>query len=239
MKPENMTPIKLNIRLKYRLRVAAAALHEAMRRTAGLVGRIWQAAGYYIALTALLTILGCAAYAYRQRPRQMAIQAAVSTPQPGTAVLSGQVLWPTPAPSPTPEPFRLVPPVPGAVLAPCSPDAVAWSETLRQWQTHPGTDFAAELGEAVCAAEAGEICGSYRDPLLGYTIEIQHDNGLLTRYAGLNTLSLVQVGQHVARGEVISAAGDSADAEAALGPHVHFELRSAGKALVPEFSEAE
>ena len=58
------------------------------------------------------------------------------------------------------------------------------------------------------------------DPLLGNTIVIDHGDGRIAHYASLNTLELVAVGQRVARGDVISAAGTCL-AEDALGAHVH------------------
>ena len=105
MKPENLTPLKASIRLKYRLRVATAALAGGARRTANVALRVWDAVGYPIVLIALLAILGSAAYAYRQRPRQIAVQTPPPTRAAEAAVLSEQVIWPTPEPVPTPEPF--------------------------------------------------------------------------------------------------------------------------------------
>lgn len=250
MKPDNITRLKLRWQMRYRARTLADTLAGklrrltagaalALRRSAAGARRLWRTSGYYSALALLLILLGSAAYAYRQRPhRHPAAQAAATPEPPAAAVWGADPVLPTRSPEPTPAPFALLRPVPGEVITPYAPDSLGWSEALRQWQTHPGLDLAAEMGEAVCAAEAGEVIGAYRDPLLGCTIEIRHANGWVTRYASLNTLNLVAVGQAVARGEIISAAGESGDAEAGLGAHVHFELRIDGSPADPGLAAA-
>lgn len=251
MKLSRESMLKLRWQVKYRTRVIQAALKcgwdRAKRNTAraakvswrGICGA-WQAAGYYISLALLLVILGCAAYAYRMRPEKMAdpTQRAAVVPENSHAAawsdFSGVA-----TPAPEEETFALIPPVPGDILRPYETDSLIWSETMQQWQTHPGVDFAAELGEVVCAAEAGEIIGAYKDALLGNVIEIRHPNGWITQYAALNTLALAEVGQHVKKGETISAAGNSGNAEADLGVHVHFAVIVEGKSAAPEFPEGE
>ena len=224
---------------KARLRANAARVWRWLQALGRGIRLVWSAAGYYVALALLLILLGSAAYAYRQRPRQN-VRAALPTAlppieDPGTPAWSGEALFPTPTPEPTPRPFALNKPVPGEVLQDYSGDAPLWSATLGQWQTHRAVDFQAELGEAVCAAEAGVVAGAYRDPLLGNVVELQHENGWVTRYASLNTMALVEIGQSVQKGDIIGAAGDSAAAEADLGAHVHFELLIDGVPTHPEF----
>ena len=242
-----MTLVQLGWRLKYRLRTLLSALKAlgqrllaTLLRTGSAAWRglraVWNAAGYYVSLALLLVLLGVAAYAYRMRPRTVPPNAAaLPAPDPGEPVWS-DLASETLAPDPTPEPFALIAPVPGEELRAFDQSSLTWSETLRQWQTHPGVDLAAELGEVVVAAEAGEIVDAYKDPLLGNVIEIRHENGWMTRYASLHTLALVQPGQRVEKGEIISAAGATADAEAELGTHVHFELLIDESPAAPQFA---
>ena len=249
MKAGKITLLQFRWRIKYSLRTTLAAAGQGLRRFGhwltrvsrlcwGGARRAWRAAGYYVALALLLTLLGSAAYAYRQRPRALP-KAVVPTPVPAAAQETPAAVAAFSVPGPTPTPFALLRPVPGEILRPFDIDSLSWSETLRQWQTHPGVDFFAERGEAVCAAEAGEVAAAYRDPLLGNVIELRHDNGAVTRYASLNTLNLVKIGARVARGDIISAAGDSSDAEAELGPHLHFEYLVDGQPSAPEFAAEE
>ena len=79
---------------------------------------------------------------------------------------------------------------------------------------------------------AGEIIGL--DPTISY--EIRHENDWISRYAALNTLELVEIGQKVMRGDTISAAANTALSEEDLGVHVHFELLMDGKSVEPEFA---
>ena len=245
MKVDKLTRLRLRWQVNYRARTWAAGFRRGWetlatkarlgaRGTVRAIRKAWDAAGYYIALGLLLILLGGAAYAYRQRPRALP-QTALPTPEPLEAVWRSDVRWPEPTPAPTPEPFALARPVPGEVLRPYDRENLVWSETLRQWQTHDGVDFAAELGETVAAAEAGEISAAYRDPLLGFVIEIRHENGWITRYASLSTLNYVSVGQTVRKGETISAVGAACAAEAEMGSHLHFELWIDVAPVAPEF----
>ncbi|MDL2206092.1 M23 family metallopeptidase, partial [Eubacteriales bacterium OttesenSCG-928-N13] len=74
--------------------------------------------------------------------------------------------------------------------------APQWSETLGIWTIHTGVDIAAAAGEAVLATLAGTVVRAERDAQLGNLIEIQHDDGHLSRYANLSTM-LVTVGERV------------------------------------------
>ncbi len=99
---------------------------------------------WYGALALLLVILGAGSRAYRNRriaPEADVPQAAmaVGTPQPLEALFS----LPTPSPEPTPEPVAFVWPLEGEIIGEYAPDALTWSETLGQWQSHPGIDIAA------------------------------------------------------------------------------------------------
>lgn len=239
--------LKLGWQVKFRARVLAARAAEKLKKLRrGMPGMLrilkntfvsaWRAAGYYICLALLLVVLGVAAYVYRLRNDELEYYAAM--PETGEAPAWSDFAAETPAPAATEEPFALRQPVPGDVLRAFEADSLSWSRTLEQWQTHPGVDFAAELGEVVRAAEDGEVIAAYKDVLLGNVIEIRHENGWVSRYAALNTLELVEIGQKVKRGDTISAAANTALAEEDLGTHVHFELLAEGKAVEPEFAHS-
>lgn len=89
---------------------------------------------------------------------------------------------------------------------------------------HEGIDFMAQMGTAVLAAAAGVVIASERHPQYGNMIDIDHGNGLVTRYAHCSK-RLVQVGDVVMKGAKIGEVGMSGRV---TGPHLHFEVRHHG-----------
>ena len=57
-------------------------------------------------------------------------------------------------------------------------------------------------------------------------------------YACLQSAEMVAVGQSVRMGETIGAVGESADAEAGLGAHLHFAFFLDGEDVRPPLEEA-
>ncbi|MGZ5215562.1 MAG: M23 family metallopeptidase [Caldimonas sp.] len=95
---------------------------------------------------------------------------------------------------------------------------------------HAGLDFAAGVGTPIAAAAGGTVAfaGFKRD--FGWVVEIDHGNGLTTRYAHASEL-LVRPGQVVAPGDRIARVGSTGRS---TGPHLHFEVLRAGTAVDPE-----
>jgi hypothetical protein len=95
--------------------------------------------------------------------------------------------------------------------------------TPRPWP-HKGIDISAYLGTPLLAADSGTISvaqtGGYNGGYGNYVV-IDHGNGFSTLYAHLSSLS-VQVGDVVAKGQRIGAAGATG---MATGAHLHFEIR--------------
>ena len=98
---------------------------------------------------------------------------------------------------------------------------------------HPGIDFAAARGTSVIATAKGIVVdiknGSSLQAGYGNYIEIDHGNGLITRYAHLDNVS-VRMGQRVSKGIVIGTVGMSGGA---VAPHVHYEIIRKGKQVDP------
>jgi murein DD-endopeptidase MepM/ murein hydrolase activator NlpD len=97
----------------------------------------------------------------------------------------------------------------------------------RAW--HNGVDFAGAEGADVISVAAGVVTWSGSRHGYGNLIEINHGNGLVTRY-GHNKDLKVQAGDVVRRGDVISSMGSTGRS---TGPHVHFEVYKHGRAVDP------
>lgn len=95
---------------------------------------------------------------------------------------------------------------------------------------HAGIDFVAPSGTAVEAAAGGAVIASESHPEYGNIVEIDHGNGLTTRYAHLSR-RMVNVGDVVLKGQTIGALGTTGRS---TGPHLHFEVRQHGVALNPK-----
>ena len=85
---------------------------------------------------------------------------------------------------------------------------------------HTGLDFPTDVGTPVHAAAGGVVRLSEYHPEYGNLIELDHGNGLVTRYAH-NSKVLVRVGDLIKRGQVISEVGTTGRS---TGAHLHFEV---------------
>jgi murein DD-endopeptidase MepM/ murein hydrolase activator NlpD len=86
---------------------------------------------------------------------------------------------------------------------------------------HEGLDFSARKGSNIYATADGKVLLAKYDRGYGYTVEIDHGNGIITKYAH-NAKNLVKRGQRVERGDVIAYLGSSGRSTA---PHLHYEVR--------------
>ncbi|PKO94539.1 MAG: peptidase M23 [Betaproteobacteria bacterium HGW-Betaproteobacteria-10] len=96
---------------------------------------------------------------------------------------------------------------------------------------HEGLDFAADVGTPVVAAADGVVLSAYLHAEYGNMINIDHGDGLTSRYAHLSRMDVVP-GRLVKRGEEIGAVGTTGRS---TGPHLHFEVRMLGVAQNPAF----
>ena len=94
---------------------------------------------------------------------------------------------------------------------------------------HAGLDFAAGHGTAIHAAAGGRVTVAGFRPDFGWVVEIEHGNGLTTRYAHASRL-LVKAGDVVMPRDAIAAVGSSGRS---TGPHLHFEVLRNGEATDP------
>lgn len=95
---------------------------------------------------------------------------------------------------------------------------------------HSGLDFAAPTGTAVLSAASGVVSFVGERSGYGKVVEVEHGNGLVTRYAHLSAY-LSREGQQVQIGTPIAKVGSTGRS---TGPHLHFEVRRADEPLDPK-----
>ena len=98
---------------------------------------------------------------------------------------------------------------------------------------HTGVDISAERGTPVFAAASGVVRFAGQWDAYGRIVEIDHGNGLVTRYAHLDSFS-VDEGAKVASGAQIGTVGRSGRT---TGANLHFETLVNGKAVNPMMAE--
>ncbi|HET7715324.1 MAG TPA: peptidoglycan DD-metalloendopeptidase family protein [Bauldia sp.] len=94
---------------------------------------------------------------------------------------------------------------------------------------HTGIDFRAPTGHSARATAAGKVIAAGYSRGYGYMVEIDHGDGLSTRFAHLSKI-LVKKGQTVARGDTVGRTGSTGRS---TGPHLHYEIRVNGRAIDP------
>jgi murein DD-endopeptidase MepM/ murein hydrolase activator NlpD len=94
---------------------------------------------------------------------------------------------------------------------------------------HKGIDFAAPEGTKVSAVAAGLVTFAGERSGFGQMVEINHGNGLATRYCHNESL-LVKQGDMVRKGQEVSLMGSTGHS---TGPHLHFEVLKNGTQVDP------
>lgn len=101
---------------------------------------------------------------------------------------------------------------------------MVFNSTLNRFSAHKAMDFFAQEGTLVYAVYEGIVESVENDFLKGYTITINHGDGLKTVYNSLGEDNLVQAGQVVAKGDVIGEVSCTNRQEYKDGAHLHFEV---------------
>ena len=162
-------------------------------------------------------------------------------------IIPGGKIVPPPAPKPKPKPIAS----PLKIFSK-PPDASDSGVTDMVWPTtshivtqpygiwslvdhgiHTGLDLGGPKGTPLFAADDGIVthsgCGKSCSGGYGYYIDIDHGDGIMTRY-GHTSVRYVTVGQQVHRGETIGLMGSTGHS---TGPHLHFEVRVNGRYTNP------
>ena len=99
----------------------------------------------------------------------------------------------------------------------------------RAYEFHAGMDIDGERGDLVVAPASGTVIEAGYKGGYGNLIEIDHGNGLTTRYGHLSKIEIA-TGDTVSRGQMIASVGSTGRS---TGPHLHYELRLYDKPINP------
>src|SRR5579871_1510391 len=111
-----------------------------------------------------------------------------------------------------------------------SPFGVRADPFLHVAAMHTGIDFRGDVGDAVHATAAGTVTAAGWSGGYGKMVEIDHGNGLSTRYGHLSQIT-VDIGDKVRPGQIVGRMGSTGRS---TGPHVHYETRIDGEPVNPQ-----
>lgn len=95
---------------------------------------------------------------------------------------------------------------------------------------HTGLDFRGDTGEAIRVTAGGMVVSAGWSGGYGRMVEVDHGNGLSTRYGHLSEID-VKVGQVLKVGQTVGRMGSTGRS---TGPHLHYETRIGGEAVDPQ-----
>ena len=123
-------------------------------------------------------------------------------------------------------------PVLGEVIKDFSDTELQYSMTMCDMRLHKAVDLAANEGTPVIAAGNGVVTDVYTDVMLGSVVEIDHGNGIVVQYCGLNEEPFVKKGDMVDSSKQIGTVG-VIPSESVEQRHLHLEFFKNGKAVSP------
>lgn len=100
---------------------------------------------------------------------------------------------------------------------------------LKIRRPHLGVDVSAPKGTPITAPASGLVITAERSFTYGWVVELDHGDGVITRYAHCNSIE-VEKGQQVVAGTTIATVGSSGLSTA---PHLHYEVLVRGRAVDP------
>ncbi len=113
-------------------------------------------------------------------------------------------------------------PCDGKIIREYSPDIPVYCETMEDWRTHNGVDFALSEDDEVLSVGKGKVSRVLIDSVYGYTVEV--DYGTFTaRYCGMKQGECVGIDQLLNKGDSIGKV-DEVPCEKKSEKHLHFEI---------------
>lgn len=122
-------------------------------------------------------------------------------------------------------------PCDGEVIRECSLKVPLFCETMEDWRTHSGVDFAVSDDEDVLSVGKGKVSKVMADSSYGYTVEVDYGE-FTARYCGLEQGTTVGIGQLLNKGDSIGRVGE-VPCEKKAEKHLHFEVIVNGDLVDP------
>jgi murein DD-endopeptidase MepM/ murein hydrolase activator NlpD len=95
--------------------------------------------------------------------------------------------------------------------------------------THTGIDISLPIGTLIVTTADGTVSFAGLRSGYGYTVEVQHEGGLVTLYGHLSR-PLAKAGDRVSQGQAVALSGNTG---MSTGPHLHYEVRLNGVPVDP------
>jgi Peptidase family M23 len=111
-----------------------------------------------------------------------------------------------------------------------SPFGIRTDPFVHEAAMHTGIDFRGDMGDPIRATAAGTVTIAGWSGGYGKMVEIDHGNGLATRYGHLSEID-VGVGDTVRAGGIVGKLGSTGRS---TGPHLHYEVRVKSEAVDPQ-----
>ena len=126
-------------------------------------------------------------------------------------------------------------PVTGQLIKGHDATLQVFSTTMGDYRIHLGVDIATAESAPVAAAADGTVTKIWQDPMMGCCVAVDHGDKTLSIYKNLSATLAdgVAEGTTVKKGQQIATVGDSAAAEMAEEPHLHFEVTVNGLSVDP------
>lgn len=123
--------------------------------------------------------------------------------------------------------FFVLPVTSGEIVKECDMKNLQYSKTYEDWRLHTAVDFAGLPQSPVKSAGHGVVTDVFYDNSYGQTVVIDHGNGIVAYYAGLNKSPSVKKGDKVTAGYQIGVI-DSVPSESVDAPHLHLYVKVDG-----------
>lgn len=124
-------------------------------------------------------------------------------------------------------------PVNGEIMKDYSDSELQYSLTYNDMRLHTGIDIKADAGSSVKSSGDGVVVSVEKDPLWGYTVTVDHGNGITGIYAGLTEAVAVKKGDAVKAGTNLGPLG-TVTGECLDAPHLHLEFRENEVSVSPK-----
>ncbi len=123
-------------------------------------------------------------------------------------------------------------PISGEIIKDFSDSELRYSLTYNDMRLHTAVDIKADVGTSVKSCGDGVVMSTQKDPLLGYSVTINHGNGITAVYGGLSEAIAVKKGDTVKSGTNLGPLG-TVTTECVDAPHLHLEFYKDDKPIDP------